>query len=482
MKRGKRALILAGVLAVLVLVYAGVQKSVSQPETVAEESGTYALTAHTAEELTGLQWTNGDGEEQETLHFVKTGEEEQWQADGDETFPVEQDSVEKLAETLTALEADRKLENVENPGDYGLAEPAFSLTAAWSDGTETVYAMGDETPFGDGYYLSLSGEEGTVYTVEDSLKSAFSGTLLSFAQKEELPAVENVTRLTVGDTLDMEGTAETAEGEEEASLHWVWKATGEKLDGDEAEALIDEAKNLSWTELKAVSTDEEALSGYGLTEEQAVAITLYDGETAVWKLLTGAAADEGGRYVRLPDSAMVYTADVDALLEADIGSLYDPALTDLNAEDVSTISVKAGEQVWEFAAASAEETEETEETVVADSAAGETTEGEETSSDETSGESGEKTSDEENAEPARWEQLFEKLSALQATGRVTETAGTTPVLEAQIVTVKGEKETFAFFLYDESSYLMPINETTGYLFSADKVDQLLRTLRLWDAE
>ena len=75
MKRGKRALILAGVLAALVLVYAGVQKSVSQPETVTEESGTYALTAHTVEELTGLQWTNGDGEEQETLHFIKTGEE-----------------------------------------------------------------------------------------------------------------------------------------------------------------------------------------------------------------------------------------------------------------------------------------------------------------------------------------------------------------------------------------------------------------------
>ena len=29
---------------------------------------------------------------------------------------------------------------------------------------------------------------------------------------------------------------------------------------------------------------------------------------------------------------------------------------------------------------------------------------------------------------------------------------------------------------------MPINETTGYLFSADKAEQLLRILRLWDAE
>lgn len=480
MKRGKRALILAGVLAVLVLVYVGVQKGVSsQPEAVTEESGSYPLTSHTAEELTSLQWTSGDGEEQETLHFVKT--DGQWRVEGNEAFPVKQDSVEGLAETLTALKADRKLENVEKPEDYGLSEPAFTLTAGWSDGTETVYSMGDETPFGDGYYLSLSGEDGTVYTVADALSGDFSGSLLSFAQSEELPAVENVTRLVVGDTLDVEGTAEKTEGEG-SSLRWTWKATGEKLDGIEVEALIDEAKNLSWTELKAVNADDEALSGYGLTDEQATAITLYDGETIVWKLLAGAEADEGGHYVRLPDSAMVYTADVAFLLEADAGSLYDAALTELTAEEVSTISVKAGEQVWEFAAASAEETEEAEETVVADSAAGETAEGEETSSDETSGESGEKSFDEENAEPARWEQLFEKLSAMKATGRVTETPGTTPVLEAQIVTRTGGKETFVFFLYDESSYLMPINETTGYLFSADKADQLLRILRLWDAE
>ena len=414
----------------------------------------YPLTSHTAEELTSLQWTSGDGEEQETLHFVKT--DGQWRVEGDEAFPVKQDSVEGLAETLTALKADRKLENVEKPEDYGLSEPAFTLTAGWSDGTETVYSMGDETPFGDGYYLSLSGEDGTVYTVADALSGDFSGNLLSFAQSEELPAVENVTRLVVGDTLDVEGTAEKTEGEE-ASLRWIWKATGEKLDGSEVEALIDEAKNLRWTELKAVNADDEALFGYGLTDEQATAITLYDGETIVWKLLAGAEADEGGYYVRLPDSAMVYTADVASLLEADVGSLYDAALTELTAEEVSTISVKAGDQLWEYAAD------------IVETAA------------ENSDANGD-TDTETAAETPRWEQLFEKFSAMKATGRVAETPGTTPVLEAQIVTRTGGKETSAFFLYDESSYLMPINETTGYLFSADKVDQLLRVLHLWDAE
>ena len=107
MKRGKRALILAGVLAVLVLVYVGVQKGVSsQPEAVTEESGAYPLTSHTAEELTSLQWSFGDGEEQETLHFVKA--DGQWRVEGNEAFPVKQDSVEGLAETLTALKADRR--------------------------------------------------------------------------------------------------------------------------------------------------------------------------------------------------------------------------------------------------------------------------------------------------------------------------------------------------------------------------------------
>ena len=230
------------------------------------------------------------------------------------------------------------------------------------------------------------------------------------------------------------------------------------------EALIDEAKNLRWTELKAVNADDEALSGYGLTDEQATAITLYDGETIVWKLLAGAEADEGGHYVRLPDSAMVYTADVAFLLEADVGSLYDAALTELTAEEVSTISVKAGDQLWEYAA-------DSDETAAA----------EEDAADETSDANGD-TDTETAAETPRWEQLFEKFSAMKATGRVAETPGTTPVLEAQIVTRTGGKETFAFFLYDESSYLMPINETTGYLFSADKAEQLLRILRLWDAE
>ena len=154
---------------------------------------------------------------------------------------------------------------------------------------------------------------------------------------------------------------------------------------------------------------------------------------------------------------MVYTADVASLLEADVGSLYDAALTDLTAEEVSTISVKAGDQLWEYAAD------------IVETAA------------ENSDANGD-TDTETAAETPRWEQLFEKFSAMKATGRVAETPGTTPVLEAQIVTRTGGKETFVFFLYDESSYLMPINETTGYLFSADKADQLLRVLRLWDAE
>ena len=47
-------------------------------------------------------------------------------------------------------------------------EPAVTVTAVWVDGS-TVYSMGEPTPFGDGYYLSLSGRGETIYTIASPL-------------------------------------------------------------------------------------------------------------------------------------------------------------------------------------------------------------------------------------------------------------------------------------------------------------------------
>lgn len=91
-------------------------------------------------------------------------ENDAWVNANNDAFPVNQAAVQALADNLTGLTATRKLEDISDLSAYGLGEPAFTVTAAWTDGTSTTFAMGDSTPFADGYYLT-TGQDGNGATV-----------------------------------------------------------------------------------------------------------------------------------------------------------------------------------------------------------------------------------------------------------------------------------------------------------------------------
>ena len=192
MKRSVKTLLLLCVLLICVGGYWLLQQQ-SSVDTVSETTGEFDLNAKVVDDLTGMSWVKDDV----TYDFVKT--DGVWAKADEATFPVDQDALNALAEDLLDLTATRKLEDVTSPADYGLAEPAFTVTATWSDGTSTDYAMGDETPFSDGYYLQLSDQSDVIYTIATSLSSTFADTLTDLAQKETLPEVDTVTRLALGD-------------------------------------------------------------------------------------------------------------------------------------------------------------------------------------------------------------------------------------------------------------------------------------------
>ena len=164
MKRGKKMILLLAVLAVAVSGYFAVQ-GIGKKQTVEETAGTFDLNAKTADDLIGLSWTVGEN----TLMFKL--EDGVWQTMDETVWPVDQEALQNLADRLIGLQATRKLEKVENPADYGLETPAAAVTAVWKNGSSTTYTMGDATPFEDGYYLSLSEQDGTVYTISSSLAS-----------------------------------------------------------------------------------------------------------------------------------------------------------------------------------------------------------------------------------------------------------------------------------------------------------------------
>lgn len=456
MKRSVKTLLLLCILLICVGGYWLLQQQ-SSVDTVSETTGEFDLNAKVVDDLTGMSWVKDDV----TYDFVKT--DGVWAKADEATFPVDQDALNALAEDLLDLTATRKLEDVTSPADYGLAEPAFTVTATWSDGTSTDYAMGDETPFSDGYYLQLSDQSDVIYTIATSLSSTFADTLTDLAQKETLPEVDTVTRLALGDRLDVTWS-ETSRGIN-PDQHWYDTATGEPLTDADVEDLITTAKDISWDTLVATSATEEGLSTYGLTDAEAKQLVLYNNAEAALTLLLGNEDENGDIYARLPDSTMVYTVaaeDVSSLMSASLDTLWSKTLLSLPYDQLqeavfttSTTSRVLHPQAGEDAAADDAASSDTEALATATDAA----------------------TDEETEEPVDPdEELWNSLIALQATDRLTSgTLGNT-VLSVQVTDVNGLTVTLVFSEYDVDSYVATM-DGRSLLVSADEVDKLVRTVK-----
>lgn len=468
MKRSVKSILLVAALVLLVGGYRLTQY-LTQTSTVTEETGTFALTDRSEEELTGIAWS-ADGVD---YHFVV--EDDLWVNAEDADFPADQDSVQSLADKLYALEADRKLEDVQSAADYGLDEPAFTVTGEWSDGTTTEYAMGDETPFGDGWYLKLSDSE-TVYTVGSSLATMFSKTLIDLAQQEDIPAVELADRLTVGDTLDVcySETSTTIDPDQ----HW-YSADGDALDDIAVEELITSATSIAWSELLTASATGEELTEWELTDDLATALTVYENGEPVISLLIGATDESGSYYARLSGSGMVYTVAADSLLtllDANAADMVSTDLIPLEAEDLAEAEFTLGDKSLTFVRTETEVTAEESESEEGEAETDEADETEETETDEAET-TVSVTLNGEATDEAQFETLWQLVHALTISETVEAADEGEALLTLRVTNENGVSETFTFFEYDADSYQVARSDGFRALTPADSIDKLIRTLR-----
>lgn len=417
MKRGKKMVLLLGAWVVLMAGYICIGR-MNTTATVTETQVNVPLWQE-GKTVSALSWTQ-DGER---LSFSLG--ESVWMKEDDAAFPVNQSALGSLAGKISGLTAVRELTDVTRPEDYGLDAPAFSVAAKDEDGDETVYALGDRTPFEDGYYLSVSGSE-SVYVIESSLATAFDKTLTQLASMESMPEVTDITRLTVGDTLDisLKGGA------------WVDTATGEALDQSAAAALVTTAEGLAWSELVATGATDEQLEAWALDDAQAVRVTLLSGEMAERTLLLGGKDGETDRYVRLPDSRMVYTFysdDADDLLEAGIDTLWQRKPISVTVDELNEAAF-----AWD---------------------------------------GGEAVLTAQDGESATMQSVVELLNDLEGTERVALEEPGEEVLSVRLTQEDGETQTLVFETYNVDSYLLAITDSHGMLVPAQDVDRLIRMLR-----
>ncbi len=430
MKRGTKMMLLVLALAILLGGYVSVRQ-MNQTESVTETSGVFALTDKTDAEIASLRWTKGE----EAFSFVK--QDGQWMPAEEPAWPVQQDTLNALAERLLSLQGTRKLEDIKELSDYGLAEPAIIVTAAWTDGSETSYVQGDATPFADGYYLLLSGQDGEVYTINTSLSSIFEYTRTELAVLEELSSVENVHTLSVSSGLH----AVKAEKSITIDPNQLWydEATEQPLDQTKMETLIQQANDIVWDELITAAADGGELTAWQLDDTSAVTLTLTGDTERV--ILLGTQQGTTAYYARLPGSAMVYSVDSDAidnLLSASRDTLALSDLIPLSYADLQTAELMTGKGSYKI----------------------------------------EKTASEEDAETQSFkENLWAQVMALKVKERLNEGSDGDQLLSIHAVNTEGTETTLLFSEYDAASYQVTVDGGMPVLVDAAVVDALIRSMR-----
>ena len=361
MKNKTVKMILAvAVLAVCCGAYAGVKTYVShqeQKESEAESEENTSVFTASADDIKSLDFMVDDTE----TTFEK--KDDSWVKKDDTDFPVNQSTLDSAASSVTSVESDRVLEDVDDLAEYGLDSPANTIKIVTksededSDDTTTTLYVGDENSSTSQYYVRKDDEK-TVYLVDSSCVEPFTKTLYDYAQMEDFPAIsstDTITKISVdGDnSYELKKDADTSV--------WSVSANGEedKADSATVSSLVSSFGSMAYNSMadykcedkskygldkpystitvdyqeEAETSDDNAETSDSETPDSAETTEMVDKQLTI---LVGNEADDSNRYVMVNDSNEVYTMSEETL----------SALTDKTEEDfwdmtVSYVSVNS---------------------------------------------------------------------------------------------------------------------------------------------
>ena len=362
MKNKTVKMILAvAVLAVCCGAYAGVKTYVShqeQKESEAESEENTSVFTASADDIKSLDFMVDDTE----TTFEK--KDDSWVKKDDTDFPVNQSTLDSAASSVTSVESDRVLEDVDNLAEYGLDSPANTIKIVTKsededgDDTTTTLYVGDENSSTSQYYVRKDDDEKTVYLVDSSCVEPFTKTLYDYAQMEDFPAISSTDTIT---KISIDGDSSYELKKDADTSVWSVSANGEedKADSATVSSLVSSFGSMAYNSMadykcedkskygldkpystitvdyqeEAETSDDNAETSDSETPDSAETTEMVDKQLTI---LVGNEADDSNRYVMVNDSNEVYTMSEETL----------SALTDKTEEDfwdmtVSYVSVNS---------------------------------------------------------------------------------------------------------------------------------------------
>lgn len=186
-KRTTKLIVLVLIVALLVLacfLLSGLNK---EEETSETEDESITLCDFSDKEITNIAYTYNGTE----LSF--TSDNGQWKYDADGEFPVTQNTVTSMIESISTVMATRKLDGAEDASVYGFDSPMLIATVT-ADGSNYSFEVGDLNSYSGTYYLRYNEE---LYMTDETLVTVFSKNLYDYLTTTDLPDLENIISFTV---------------------------------------------------------------------------------------------------------------------------------------------------------------------------------------------------------------------------------------------------------------------------------------------
>lgn len=329
---------IVAVLAALLLVVTLMKRRRAQQEAVAAAASSEEIVAAGTGEYGTLTYSNGTA----TLSFATDGDGAWYWAD-DSSFPLAQTYVTRIVDTITSLKPQQTITGGDALEDYGLSQPAMTVTAASGtvvtspdqsvgERTETeslTLYIGNQVSGGSGsYYLYIDGAPETVYVVSDTLVTQLSRGIYDMMELPELPRLQEADIKTVavqGPSTPAAEGAEPAPGLTSTLTAYAgentvsWRSDGADVTGvQRVQDLISLLAALTLDRCVDYKPSGDAASLCGFDAPAATAEVKYQAGGAeelqtLTLLVGGVTLDGGSRYVRVNDDTTIYAISAETL-------------------------------------------------------------------------------------------------------------------------------------------------------------------------
>ena len=304
MKRSLKVLVFLAVLVLVVILYFVITAAVKKADEKAGGStGEQRIELLDSGKLKSVTWEY-DGDRNT---FDVSGST--WILRGKTSFPLDTSFVDAMKEAVKNLYSVKWIDDVTDYSMYGLTDNVCTLIVETENG-KTEFTVGGLNAATKKCYLTVSGDD-TVYLVNESVRKAFSHTLLQIAEIEEIPKLSNVFGfiLRIGDksiaieSVEVQSAISTSGGTTskwEVDLDGV---IGGELQKDADEETVDHLRagiekfvsNIVWKECVDIELKKNEPELYGLDKPYCELELFY---TEMGKISTGEYNEDGSAIMK----------------------------------------------------------------------------------------------------------------------------------------------------------------------------------------